>query len=121
MEGITYTWKILHLEMIKEMGNVTNVVCRVFWVLEGVRDQDDRYSCDFGVQVLDTDSINEETFTNYENLTEQQVIGWLQTSLNNSAVDWELDGQENMVAYIKNNLATTMEEEDVYRNTGLPW
>lgn len=121
MNTITYTWKITHLEMIKELGTVSNIVSTVHWVLEARRDSDDRYARDFGVQILDTENINETTFTNYENLTEEQVVGWLQSTLNKHTPEREYEGYENMVEFLKANLAITLEEQNVYRNTGLPW
>ncbi len=117
----TYTWRITNLEAIREQDSLTNVVATAWWILEG-RDENGKYARHWGVQQLNTDNINPDTFTTYENLTEAQVITWVENTLINQESDFGLSGEyENVVEMMKSKLRAIIEEEDVYRNTGIPW
>jgi len=117
----TYTWRITNLEAIREQDSLTNVVATAWWILEG-RDENGKYARHWGVQQLNTDNINTDTFTTYENLTEAQVIAWVENTLITQESDFGLsEDYDNVVEMMKAKLKDIIEKEDVYRNTGLPW
>lgn len=75
---ITYTWSILQLDCAPSENGLTNVVKVIHWSLTG---QDEN-----GISASIKNSYplpepNPEQFTDYSTLTEETVIGWLQSNL----------------------------------------
>jgi len=95
---ITYTWKVKSLEVIPSAGQLTDVVHRVKWTLQGV---DQQYLGELDNQitiVLDENS----AFVPFENLTEEEVIAWIQNTLGQvgveayqRAIEQQIDKQKN--------------------------
>jgi hypothetical protein len=70
----TYTWQISQLECYPQEDNKTDVVFNIHWRRQAT---DGTYSADiYGAQSVTLDA--EAPFTPYANLTEAQVIGWLE-------------------------------------------
>ena len=85
---ITNTWNIQQLDCYPELDGDTDVVFTVHWQLNGT---DGTYNGSVYGTVgvtLDPDA----PFTPYADLTEAQVIGWVQTAL----------GEEQVAAYEAN-------------------
>lgn len=75
---ISTVWKIDKLECIKVFENKSNVVYRIYYSLTAILDQ---YSASYqSSRELGFDP-NAENFIEYENLTEDIVLGWLFSSL----------------------------------------
>lgn len=71
-----YMWKIEQLECYPQQGDRTNVVFFVCWRRVAVNGQ---YTADiYGAQRIELDPAG--PFIPYENLTESQVVGWLESS-----------------------------------------
>jgi hypothetical protein len=79
---ITNTWGVVQLEAYPEYENETNVVFNVHWNLTGTDDTHTGYVYgSVGIQ------IDEETeFTPFAELTQEQVIGWVQDALGEEQV-----------------------------------
>lgn len=116
----TFTWKILHLERLVEQDSLIDVVATAYWVLEARSDDNGQFARHYGVQQLRTDNINPSTFTDYDSLTEAQVIAWVQASLNDES-DFYKEDHATFVDYLKYLLEAKIIEEDQYRDTGTPW
>ena len=85
---ITNTWTVVQMDCYPEYDNHTDVVFTVHWILNGT---DGTYNGSVYGSVGVT--IDEgSTFTPYEDLTEAQVIGWVQDAL----------GDEQVAAYEAN-------------------
>lgn len=83
-----YTWSIAQLDCYPEHEGQTDVVFTAHWLLTGV-DGDHTGSVYGSVGVtLDSGS----AFTPYDQLTEAQVVGWVQAAL----------GEEQVAAYEAN-------------------
>ncbi len=78
----TYTWLIDSLECIPSANGKSNVVCNVHWRLNATDDKNTAGT--YGVQHL----MHKPTspFTNYDNLTKDTVIGWVQDAMGTDAV-----------------------------------
>ena len=81
--AITNTWSVVQMDCYPEVDGATNVVFTVHWTLTGV--DGDYIGSVYGSQpiMLDQDS----SFTPYKNLTEAQVIGWVQEALGAEQVE----------------------------------
>ena len=73
-----FIWKINTLEVLSEYQNQQNVVFRATYTCIGTEstDQGTAFTSQWVGKIKLTLSV-EENFTPYEQLTEQQVLGWL--------------------------------------------
>ena len=102
-----YTWKVNNLYTVDtpEPG----FVCNVLWTLSGT---DGQYSAsvDGGTSFI----VQEGTFTPYDQLTETQVIGWVQDALG-------ADGVANYESNVQGQINTMANPPVFPENTPLPW
>lgn len=75
--AIQYNWIISAMDTAPQDGELLDVVKRVYWRLAGT--DGDIYAEDFGSMPCATPS--ETDFTAYPDLTEDQVISWLEAGL----------------------------------------
>jgi hypothetical protein len=94
----TYTWVISQLDCYPQQDDHTDVVFTVHWRRQAT---DGTYSADiYGSQSVTLDP--EAPFTPYEDLTEAQVIGWLEDAMGEevlaaqvAALDKQIEDQIN--------------------------
>lgn len=81
--AVTHTWSIIRLEQLNDgAGTVTEVFYNVL--------SEDEISCNSsGCVTLDTDSI--ENFIDYENLTEEILLGWVKEKLGENLGNHEIN------------------------------
>lgn len=72
---ITYTWRIDPLETKPIDGGLTNVVSVAHWQLTGLDDVTQATASCYGAATFG--AANPESFTAYDDLTEDQVKGWI--------------------------------------------
>jgi hypothetical protein len=86
--AVSYTWGIVQLDCYPEYDNHTDVVFTVHWTLAG-----EEAGFSGGVYGSVGVTIDEgATFTPYADLTEAQVVGWVQSAL----------GEDQVTAYEAN-------------------
>ena len=100
---ITYTWNISKLDCAPAENGLTNIVKVIHWGLVGVDEN--------GVSASMSNSYplsipSPESFTNYSTLTQETVIGWLESSLD--------------VGYIKSRLSNEIASQYNPPITSLP-
>jgi hypothetical protein len=83
---ITYSWEIWKLECIPSSNGLEKIVKNVFWYRRAILD--DRMATVDGWSTLD--SPNEESFIQYDDITQQQIISWLATVVNVDRIDRDL-------------------------------
>lgn len=71
-----YTWKILSLECKTHETGQTDVVFSINWLLEATDGMHTVTQPDYTLI-----SYNEEAFTPFESLSEEQVLGWITTTI----------------------------------------
>lgn len=80
--ALTYNWslKTLKKQNLPALG-VEGAVIQTHWELEGVDEEGNvgRFS---GATPFDPTKVDPDNFTSYENLTEAQVLGWIQEVVN---------------------------------------
>lgn len=89
----TKTWVISQLECLPQDGELKNFVVVCHWRRNAIEvDGDKTYYGDvYGAQSFSADNV--ENFTPYEDLTFDQVCGWLESSLDVESLDAALDAQ----------------------------
>ncbi len=103
----TYTWTVDQMYTLDtpEPGFVVNVL----WTLTGV---DGQYTASIGGNSQFT--VQEGTFTPYDQLTQAQVIGWVQAALG-------ADGVANFEANVQGQINSMITPPVSPQNTPLPW
>jgi hypothetical protein len=92
---IVYSWAIEQMQEVPQQGSLTDVVINISWRRFGTTVVDDKeYQAGaFGFFVCSQPS--GEDFTPYEDLTREQVIGWLEAGLDVEAINLNLIAQLN--------------------------
>jgi len=93
MSNTTHTWKITSMSVLPEQDGETDVVVFASYEVTGIQDQ----------TTASIDGIQQFTytggeFTPYEDLTEEQVVGWIQSVLGDNGINSIyscIDGQIN--------------------------
>lgn len=79
--AINYTWSINTLEAKIHEDSLDNVVFNVHYKYLGVDDVNEKYAIS-QMGILSVEYKVGEPFTPYEDLTESQVLGWLESGIN---------------------------------------
>jgi hypothetical protein len=74
---IEYIWKIKGIK-VKDVNELKNVVVQTYWEKIGT-DENDNTGTFSGATPFTLDESNTENFVQYENLTEEIVLGWIQS------------------------------------------
>lgn len=90
----TYTWFIAALDCKVNENNLQDVVYNVHWRYSAVN-EDGVMALLFGAQAVSPPS--EEAFTPYDELTKEQVVGWLEASMDVPAMTLDLDNQIELI------------------------
>ena len=78
--AIAYTWNCTTVDTYPTKSDQTDVIFNVHWRLNGVDDTEDENTGDsYGVVSLDTEDLS--TFTAFADITEADVIGWVEAGL----------------------------------------
>ena len=79
---IEYTWNIAQMDAYSHYAGNTEIVFNVHWTLSGV--EGPYLGSTYGSQLLTLDP--EATFIPYQDLTLEQVLGWVKTAMGPSKV-----------------------------------
>ena len=93
--AIAYTWNCTTVDTYPTKSDQTDVIFNVHWRLNGVDDTEDENTGDsYGVVSLDTEDLS--TFTAFADITEADVIGWVEAAFGEdqiAAVKTSIDAQ----------------------------
>lgn len=81
---MTYTWKITNIA-VKDSGSLKNVVVQTHWQKIG-KDEDGYEGIYLGATPFDISQVNPDSFINAEDLTEEQVLGWIKARIASSDI-----------------------------------
>lgn len=70
--AISFKWSVSKLRVIPQQGDKSNVVSVVEWLVEGIDDVNNISNSISGIRSF----VVGDTFTPFEQLTEQQVLDW---------------------------------------------
>jgi len=85
-----FTWIINKMDVMPLENGLTNVVKVIHWERSSniMINEQTINVCSYGKLKCETPT--KENFTSYENITYEQVCGWLNSGLNVKAIDFEL-------------------------------
>lgn len=89
-----YSWVIAALDCKVNENNLQDVVYNVHWIYSATN-SDDISAQIYGAQAVSSPS--EEAFTPYDELTKEQVVGWLEASMDVPAMNLMLDNQIELI------------------------
>lgn len=81
---MNYSWQIVKLETRNQTNadgvSLADAVVRIKWRRSGI-DADGNTATIVGYTILDATEVQADSFINFNDLTEEVVLGWLETSL----------------------------------------
>lgn len=99
---INYTWTFPAFDCIIDEDGLHDVVTTVHWRYRGT-DQDGITAETYGAQSVGQP--NPEAFTPFPNLSEEQVIGWMEETMDMEVLNQNITSQINL---IKNPVTETL-------------
>jgi len=85
---LTYTWEILGLKKANDPSvELNDIIVQTYWRVTGESEDGLKGTFD-GATPFEPDKVDSENFTSYENLTETQVIGWIQDKVQRHGSDY---------------------------------
>lgn len=106
---IKYTWRINTITK-KTISDTDSVIFNVVWEKFGI--DEDGHSGVYKISTrLNTSDINSDNFIAYEDLSEDIVIGWIKSVINEEEVD----------KYIQNEIKRAKDKEIQVENGNFPW
>lgn len=112
----TYTLKIQEMHVVPELNNNTDVVIRASWAYTGTTE--DGRSAGFGGS---TDFVlnDQAPFVPYEELTEEQVSGWVLNTWTEEELNTRQAAIESQLTVVTKNLPwNTNQEPTIGENNG---
>lgn len=76
--SLIHTWELTGMKLQSD-GEVTNAVVQTYWKCTGT-DADGNSGTFSGATPFDLNTIDPDSFTPYEQLTEAQVLGWVEAA-----------------------------------------
>lgn len=113
---ITYTW---HITNLKKQNNpsieLDDIIVQTYWYCTGT-DENNNSGTFYGATPFDPNQIDPNNFTAFEDLTEEQVLGWVQETVNNNeAYNAHIEEQiQNQIDVLVNPVTEASGED-------LPW
>jgi hypothetical protein len=111
-----YTWKIKSL-VKQNTDDLDNIIIGTRWTVTGTNE--DGITGEFqGATPFELSTVDPDSFTPFEQLTEAQVLGWIQSKVSGSSPTsyWDhINGRINKEIQEKTHIKINVEE------TELPW
>lgn len=80
--ALTYTWKIKSLKKQDDPSiELNDIIIQTYWECTGT-DENGNSGTFHGATPFEPDRVDPDNFTLYEDLTEAQVIEWIQSTIN---------------------------------------
>jgi hypothetical protein len=79
----TYEWKVKNLKKATNANDLSDVIIGTQWIVTAINENG--YSASFnGATPFKPENINSDNFVSFEDLTEEQVIGWIKPVVSGS-------------------------------------
>lgn len=80
---LTYSWKLTGLKKKDDPSiELNDIVVQTYWECTGTNESEESGTFT-GATPFEPDKVDPENFTSYEDLTESQILGWIQDVVNN--------------------------------------
>jgi len=93
---INYTWTFPAFDCVIDEDGLQNVVTTVHWILTGT-DEDNISATVYGSQAVGQP--NPEAFTPFPDISEEQVIGWMESSMDVDALEANIAIQIDLIKH----------------------
>lgn len=110
--ALNYNWKVTQLRKTTQ-GDASDVIINVRWTLEGTDSESGESGTFYGATPFE---YVEGSFTPYEELTEEQVIGWVQNYVSGSG-----GYQEHIDERIWKEIDDKLNVKQDVEEASLPW
>lgn len=106
--AVAYTWKLVSLKKT-DAANLSNVVVGTRWECTGT-DEESNTGLFNGATTFSATAVDPNNFVDWNNLTEEIVLGWIQDVLNRGGMDHvqaqiqkQIDAKKNVVQEVSGN------------------
>jgi hypothetical protein len=89
----TYKWKILQLDAKIKLNDLDNVIYNIHWRYVGEDNSDEQNPITIDIIGVFGVEYDPENFIPYEDLTKEDVVGWLEAGLDVEGMKTNLDEQ----------------------------
>ena len=77
----TYSWDCKTVDTYPSQDALADVVYNVHWRLNGTDESGEHSATVIGTQTISVDALDTETFVAFEELTHEDVIGWVEAEM----------------------------------------
>jgi hypothetical protein len=114
--SLTYTWKIKSLKKQDDpSAELNDIIVQTYWECTGT-DTANNSGIFSGATPFEPDQVDPENFTAYEDLTEAQVIGWIQ-----DVVDGNPTYKDHIDEQIQKQIDAIVRPTVEVNSAALPW
>ena len=94
--AITYTWDTKAVDTYPTKSGKSDVIFKVYWQLKGVDDTaEENSSVKTGAEEIDTSDLS--SFTEFTDLKESDITGWVETSLGTDKINSYKSGIDEVI------------------------
>jgi hypothetical protein len=114
----TYEWKIKNLKKAVNANDLSDVIIGTQWLLTATNENG--YSASFnGATPFKPENVNSDNFVSFEDLTEEQVIGWIKPVVSGST---SMPGYwEHIMEQIEKEIKRNTQVHVELQSGDLPW
>ena len=113
---LTYTWKLTRLKKANDPSlELDDIIVQTYWQCIGT-DAQGNSGVFNGATPFEPDKVDTQNFTTYENLTEAQVLGWIQDVVNSSP-----QYKEHIEGQIKKQIEAIVKPVVEVDENSFPW
>ena len=94
----TYTWNCRTVDTYPTSGEFSDVVYNVHWRLTGTDETGEYSATVIGTQSITVEDLASETFVAFEDLTHEDVIGWVESAMGEERVAELHTSLDNQIA-----------------------
>ena len=113
---MNYTWKLKSLKR-KDSEDLKNIIVQTYWEKIGT-DEEGNTGTFNGATPFDLSTVDPNNFVKYEDLTEEMVLGWIQSAVVddyerhvNEKIKEQIDAKVNPVTEVTSGFPWQPEEE----------
>jgi len=121
---MNYTWQLTSLKR-KDSSDIKNIVVQTYWKKTGT-DENGNEGSFSGATPFDLSTVDPTNFTSYEDLTEEMVLGWIQSVVVgdyerhvNEQIEKQIEDKVSPITEVTGGFPWQPEEEEVAGNTNL--
>ena len=117
---LTYTWKIKSLKKQDDpSAELDDIIVQTYWECTGT-DENGNSGTFHGATPFEPDRVDPENFTSYEDLTETQVLSWIQAVVN-GGVGTTGNYKEHIDQQIQKQIDAIVKPMIEVNTDALPW